>query len=202
MKRHESMLAIASLCVFVLVETATAQTTQDALMLPGDDLPPPVEQMVTPRPLAPPGTPAPARPTQPPPPPGPSFDVAMAAARAALDFCNVKGTRVGVAVSDSKGNLIVGLSVDGAPAGRIYTAARKNLAAIAFGRPSLATQAAIAAREPAALALVKPNMMFWGGAVPLVSGEKTIGAIGTSGGSPTRDEECAAAGAAAIQSRL
>lgn len=185
-----------------LASSAGAQTPSTALLLPGDDLPPPLERMVTPMTPRTAGQPTPPRPAPPPLPAGPSFEVALDAARAAIDFCRSKGTMAGAAVSDSAGNLVVGLNGPGAQPGRIYTAARKNLAAIAFSRPSFAAQAPLHARDPAALALVKPNMMMWGGAVPLVSGGKTIGAVGVSGGNQQRDEECAAAGAAAVKARL
>ena len=198
---HSRPTAAAIMSGAALAASAVAQTPPAATLLPGDDVPPPLARMVTPMTPPAPGAAPVARPAPPPLPAGPSFAVALEAARAAIDFCRTKGTLAGVAVSDSLGNLVVGLNGEGAQPGRIYMAARKNLAAIAFGRPSFAAQAPLHAGDEAALALVKPNMIFWGGAAPIIVEGGTSGAFGVSGGSLQRDEECAAAGVAAIKGR-
>ncbi len=90
---------------------------------------------------------------------------------------------------------------DGANPGRIYMAVRKTLTALAFRTPSSEAQAKIAA-DPAAAAMVKPNMATVPGAVPLLVGDQLLGAVGVSGATSQQDEKCAVAGAAKIKARL
>lgn len=174
-----------------------AQSSPATVLLPGDELPPPLARMLAPPP--PRGTP---RPPLPAPPVGPPLALALKAARAALVQCRSMGIAAGSAVSDSGGNLILGLTEPGASPGRIYVAARKNLAALAYGTPSSAAKARLHDNDPAALQLFRPNMMTWGGAVPLIAGGHVIGAVGVSGGTQVQDEQCASAGARAIARKL
>jgi uncharacterized protein GlcG (DUF336 family) len=175
-----------------------AVSARDPLSLPGDILPSGIAVV-----LAPPAPPS-AAPPPPPRPvvPGPSLTVALVAAQAALKRCETDGLKVGVAVSDSLGVVVVGLQMDGANPGRIFNAARKNLAAIEFGMPTSAVRERLRAGEFATLARVKPSMTLFPGAVPLIVDGKVIGAIGISGATAGQDEVCAAAGAAAIVGRL
>jgi uncharacterized protein GlcG (DUF336 family) len=106
-----------------------------------------------------------------------------------------------VSVIDSAGQPRVSLTADGATGGHTYTAVRKGLAALAFKVPTSQVAAKLAADKSAA-AMVKPNMMTWAGAVPLMKGGKVIGAIGGSGASSQQDEKCAQAGADKIKARL
>lgn len=177
-----------------------AVSARDPLSLPGDILPSPIAVVLAPP--APPG----GTPPSPLPPrsavPGPSLAIALTAAQAALKRCEADGLKVGVAVSDSLGVLVVGLQMEGANPGRIFNAARKNLAAIEFGLPTSAVRERLRANDFAMLARVKPSMTLFPGAVPLIVDGKLIGAIGISGATSGQDEVCAAAGAAAIVGRL
>jgi uncharacterized protein GlcG (DUF336 family) len=176
-----------------------ASAPRDPLALPGDILPPALAgALAPPRPPAAPGAPPPPRPVV----AGPSLEVALAAAQAALASCKAGNLTVGTAVSDSQGVIVVGLQMSGANPGRIYNAARKNLTAIEFGEPSSAVLEKLRAKDFATLARVKPNMTLRPGAVPLMAGGKVIGAIGVSGATSEQDEACAAAGAAAVAGRL
>ena len=173
----------------------------DPTRLPGDN---PPMGMMGPRPAgAPPagGPPAGGPPPATPLPPSASLALALEAAQAALDACTADGLKVGVAVVDSAGNLQLGLNGDSARPGRIYTAVRKNLAALAFKTPTSEVQAKLAA-DPSAAAMVKPNMMTTAGAVPLMAGDQLLGAIGVSGATSQQDEKCAAVGAAKIKAKL
>lgn len=166
--------------------------------LPDDMPPPPLAAMLRPprpesqRPLEPPVEPVDA----------PSASVALVAAQAALAQCAKDQHKVGVAVSDAGGHLMVGLMMEGARPGRIYSGARKNAAAVLFGQPTSQVQARMQRGDPAALAMLKPWMVVFPGAVPLMSGGKVVGAIGVSGATAQQDEACAAAGAAAVEGRL
>jgi uncharacterized protein GlcG (DUF336 family) len=61
-------------------------------------------------------------------------------------------------------------------------------------------------KDKALLARVTPNMFVEGGAIPIVVGQTTIGAIGVSGAGGTpighQDEVCAAAGLQKIKDKL
>jgi uncharacterized protein GlcG (DUF336 family) len=180
---------------------ASAPTLRDPVALPGDNLPPPVSAA-----LAPPRPPSIGLSTgQPAPRPvvtGPSLEVALEAAQAALARCRSDNLTVGTAVSDSTGVIMVGLQMVGANPGRVYNAVRKNIAAIEFGEPVSAVRDRLRAKDFATLARVKPNMTLSPGAVPLISNGKVIGAIGVSGATADQDEVCAAAGAAAVAGKL
>jgi uncharacterized protein GlcG (DUF336 family) len=165
----------------------------DPMRLPGDAPPPPMGAV--PRPAGAGGPPPDTTPS-------PSLALALEAAQAALDACTADGLKVGVAVVDAAGQLHVGLIAEGARPGRIYTAVRKDLVALAFKTPTSEVQAKLAAGDPAAAALVKPNMMTVAGAVPLMAGDQLLGAIGVSGATSQQDEKCAAAGAAKIKAKL
>jgi uncharacterized protein GlcG (DUF336 family) len=136
---------------------------------------------------------------------GPSLDLALQAARAAVQSCGAAGFRVGVAVIDSVGEARAMLTADGSDGSHVFVAMRKALTALSFGMPSSQASELIP-KDKALLARVKPNMFVMGGAVPITVDHATIGAIGVSGaaGIPFghQDELCAAAGLHKIQSRL
>ena len=172
--------------------------TRDPLALPGDPLPPAMTTVIGTSPPPPPNPNAP-RPT---PPPGPPLAMALKAAEAAIAKCKANGLAVGVAVSNSAGGMVVGLQADGAFPGRVYNAARKNLAAIEFGTSTLAVRQKLRAGDFATLARVKPNMTLLGGALPLYTDGKLIGAIGVSGApAGEADDVCATAGAAVFAAK-
>ena len=134
--------------------------------------------------------------------PGPSLLEATAAATAAVNTCSAAGYRVGVAVIDSTGEARALLTADGSDGSHVFVAMRKALAALAFKMPSGAASERVA-KDPALLALVKPNMFVEPGALPIKVGGETIGAIGVSGAAGTpiglQDEVCAAAGLGKIK---
>jgi uncharacterized protein GlcG (DUF336 family) len=137
--------------------------------------------------------------------PGPSLDLAIEAARAAVESCSAAGYRVGVAVVDSVGEARAMLTADGSDGSHVFVAQRKALAAVTFSMPS-ARAHELVPKDKALLARVTPAMFVEGGALPIVVGKTTIGAIGVSGagGTPVghQDEVCAAAGAEKIRDRL
>lgn len=178
----------------VSAPAAPAATSADPAFLPGDGPPPAVSGMIGP------SKPGPEAPIDTP----PAVPLALAeeAARGALKFCSAGGHRIAVAVVNSAGELQVGLVADGASAERVFVAARKGVAAIAFKSPTSEVQKRLRASDSSAYAILKPNMAVWPGAVPILAGERVLGAIGTSGATSEQDEECAAAGLARIKARL
>jgi len=136
---------------------------------------------------------------------GPSLALAVDAARAAVAACLKSGYRTGVTVIDSAGDARAMLTADGSDGSHVFVAMRKALAAIAFNTSSSAAHDAVT-HDSSLLAKVSPAMFVEGGALPIVVGGETIGAIGVSGAAGTpighQDEVCAQAGLDKIRSRL
>jgi uncharacterized protein GlcG (DUF336 family) len=133
---------------------------------------------------------------------GPALDLAIEAARAAVDTCAAGGFYIGATVIDTSGQPRAAVEAEGSDGGHVYVAARKALVALTFKMPS--SQAAMAVQtDKALLAKVTPNMFVMEGAVPLVAGSEIIGAIGASGAAGgDQDEVCAIAGLNKIKTRL
>jgi uncharacterized protein GlcG (DUF336 family) len=136
---------------------------------------------------------------------GPGLELAMQAAMAALQSCSAAGYRVGVTVVDSVGEARAMLTADGSDGSHVFVAMRKALTAVVFSMPSSKANELVP-KDKVLLARVTPNMFVEGGAIPLVVGQSTIGAIGVSGAGGTpighQDEVCAAAGLEKIKDRL
>ena len=129
---------------------------------------------------------------------GPTLEMAIAAAKAAISDCTSRGYYGAATVVDSVGEARAMLSADGADGSHVFVAQRKAITALEFQMPSADVRAVIA-KDPKLLARVKPNMFVQFGAFPITSGGKVIGAIGYSGGD---DVACAKAGWKEIQNRL
>jgi uncharacterized protein GlcG (DUF336 family) len=130
--------------------------------------------------------------------PGPSLDLAIAGARAAVADCKSRGYLGAATVVDSSGEARAMLTADGADGSHVYVAQRKAITAIGFKMSSAEAQQLVK-KDPTALARVTPNMFVQFGAYLIKSKGETIGAIGYSGGD---DEACAMAGLKAMQSQL
>lgn len=177
--------------------TPPSSAPRDPLSLPSDNLPPSMATILGPPPVINPNM------QRPPPPLAPPLALAIKAAQAALTQCHSEGFEVGVAISNSIGGMVVGIQAEGAFPGRAYNAVRKNLVSLEFGMPSMKVREKLRAGDFATLARVKPNMTLLGGALPLYSDGKLIGAIGVSGAPKGEiDEVCAAAGAAVFGQAL
>ena len=131
-------------------------------------------------------------------------ELALEAARTALDVCKGLDQKVGVSVLDSAGELRLVLAADGAANRGVQNSALKAKAALAFEIPSgqvaerAKTDSAIAARLAA-----NPTWLARAGAIPVSVGGTLIGAIGVGGARGSeKDEACAIAGLEKIRSRL
>lgn len=129
---------------------------------------------------------------------GPSIDLAIASARAAVRDCTSRGFYGAATVVDSVGDARAMLSADGSDGSHVFVAQRKALTALEFKMPSADVRAAIE-KDKSLLARVKPNMFVQFGAFPIVQNGKVIGAIGYSGGD---DVACAKAGLAEMERQL
>lgn len=150
--------------------------------------------------------PAASAPQAPPAPParGVPLELALEAAKVALDTCKGLDQKVGVSVLDSAGEVRLVLAADGAANRGVQNSALKAKAALAFDLPSgqladhAKTDAAIAARLAA-----NPTWLARAGALPVSVGGTLIGAIGVGGARGSdKDEACAIAGLDKIRSRL
>ena len=120
----------------------------------------------------------------------------MAAAIAQAEELNIK---VSVAVVDAGGRLLGLQRMDGAIWASAYGCQGKAVASAAFGQPSGAMQARAEAPTPSGIRQRSGSEMIFGqGAVPIISDGAVVGACGVGGGTSEEDEQCAAAGAAAL----
>jgi uncharacterized protein GlcG (DUF336 family) len=145
-------------------------------------------------------------PPAPPPPParGPALELALEAARTALDTCTARQQKVSVSVVDSAGVLKALLASDGAHARGVASSTSKALTAITFkSATSKLGEQAKADKDLADKIAANPGFNARGGGVTIAVGDTIIGAIGVGGarGSDV-DEACALAGIAKVQSRL
>lgn len=133
----------------------------------------------------------------------PSVELALVAAKAIAEGC--KQYPLGVAVVNSEGVPILVYIPDGARATHTYTAIRKAYSAVMLKAPTLQFTAKAQQGDPDILAKLKadPNLMSYGGGIPLMVGEEIIGAIGVSGAEPGRhDNECGLIGLEKIKGQL
>lgn len=136
---------------------------------------------------------------------GPSLDLAIEAARAAVAACSAAGYRTGATVIDSAGEARAMLTADGSDGSHVFVAMRKALTALRL-RMASSKANQLVPKNKDLLAQVTPNMFVEGGAVPLMAGQEVIGAIGVSGAGGAvigrQDEVCAQAGLDRIKARL
>jgi uncharacterized protein GlcG (DUF336 family) len=134
-----------------------------------------------------------------------SFDLALAAATAALEAARSRGYHVGVAVAARSGQLLVLLRDDGGGAHLLDGARRKAFTAVSAHNRTSVLSKAVDARsgEPDPHLVLLEDVLMVGGGVPIKAGDEIVGAIGVSG-SPgsAHDEECAEAGIAKIAASL
>jgi glc operon protein GlcG len=114
------------------------------------------------------------------------------AERLAVDVC--------VAASDSAGHLLAFARMDRAPLLCVQIAQDKAFSVASFGGLPTGEWWRLLESEPALLhGIVKTErLIVFGGGVPLVSGGRTIGGIGVSGGSSEQDVRIAEAGASVL----
>lgn len=143
-----------------------------------------------------------ATPTRVPAAKGPSLELAIEAARVAIDTCSAAGgQKIGASVVDSAGVLKVLLAADGTSPRGVTSSTAKAVTAITF--KTATSQLFEQVKTDKALAeKIAANTSFNGrpGGVLLKVGDEVIGAIGVGGG--RTDADCAIAGVQKIQDRL
>jgi len=151
------------------------------------------------------GQASPAAPPPPQPPArGPALDLALEAARYAVETCRGLDQKVGVSIIDSAGVLKVLLATDGAAARGVQNSTFKAQTALAFNAAT--SQLAEQSKTDKALAeqfAANPNLLARAGGIPIKVGAELIGAIGVGGARGSeKDEACALAGLEKVRSRL
>ena len=123
---------------------------------------------------------------------------AKKAAAAALAEARRNGWTMAAAVVDTGGHLVYFEKMDGTQTGSVAVAIAKARSAALFLRPTKAFQDTLAGGGDGLRILGLEGAVPVEGGVPLVSGGKTVGAIGLSGGASSQDGQCARAGADAL----
>jgi glc operon protein GlcG len=119
--------------------------------------------------------------------------------RATLKKAADLNIKVSAAVVDAGGRLVAFQRMDGAIWGSAYGSQGKAVASAAFGRPSGVMQERATQPTPSGINAASGGEMIMGqGAVPLFRNGVLVGACGVGGGTSQEDEDCAAAGAAAL----
>jgi uncharacterized protein GlcG (DUF336 family) len=127
-----------------------------------------------------------------------SLDMAMKIAEATLAECRSKGFNTSAVVVDRAGDVLVSLRDEDATPQTAEMARRKAYTASMF-RSSTIDWAKRTASDPT----LTPqrdlhDVLALGGGVPIMLGNETIGAVGSSGSSQPQDDACARAGVAAF----
>ena len=100
---------------------------------------------------------------------------------------------------DAGGRLVAFQRMNNAIWASAYGSQGKAVASAAFGRPSGVMQERASQPTPAGINAASGGEMIMGqGAVPLFRNGVLVGACGVGGGTSREDEDCAAAGAAAL----
>jgi uncharacterized protein GlcG (DUF336 family) len=191
---------LLTIATAVLVSTSAALAAGSGM--PGDSGKPRGGDGIMPVASATPA-PAPANATpQPKPARAPGIDLALKAIQAIAAGC--RQYPFGAAVVNSVGEPILVYIPDGSRASHTYTAIRKAYSAVTYKVPTRQViEKAQTDAEFAAKVKADPNLVAYGGGIPLMVGGEVIGAIGVSGAEPgAHDEECGMMGLDAIKGQL
>jgi uncharacterized protein GlcG (DUF336 family) len=126
-------------------------------------------------------------------------DAAKKAAQAALAEGKKNGWTVAAAVVDAGGALVYFERIDGTQSGSSEVAQAKARSAALFKRPTKAFEDALVGGRQAILSL--PGAIPLDGGIPIIVGDKIVGALGVSGATSAQDGQCAAAGVALLEGK-
>jgi uncharacterized protein GlcG (DUF336 family) len=130
--------------------------------------------------------------------------VTLSTGQAVLEAARAKATQIGVpmniAVVDEGSNLVAFARMDDAWLGSIDIAQNKAYTARAFDMPTKDLAPLVQPGGPlyGIEASNHGRLIVFAGGIPLVSGDRVVGAVGVSGGSVDQDQEVAEAGVAAF----
>jgi uncharacterized protein GlcG (DUF336 family) len=126
------------------------------------------------------------------------LESARRAAAAAITEARANGWTMAVAIVDTAGDLVYFEKMDETQTGSVTVAQAKARSAARFKRPTKAFQDALTATPDGLRILGIEGAVPVEGGVPIVIGEKIVGAIGLSGGTSPQDGQCAKAGIDAV----
>ena len=128
-----------------------------------------------------------------------TLEQAKKAAAPAMAEAAKNSWNMAVAIVDPSGNLVYYEKMDATQLGSANFAIEKARSAALFKRPTKAFQDGLTATPDGLRILAIDGAVPVEGGVPLVIGEKIVGAIGVSGGTSAQDGQCAKAGVDALQ---
>ncbi len=133
---------------------------------------------------------------------GPALELAIEAARVAIETCAADGgQKIGVSVVDSAGVLKVLLAADGTSPRGVTSSTNKAVTALHFKKSTSALAEQIKTDKAMADTIAAtPAFNARPGGILIQVGGEIIGAIGVGGGKT--DEPCAVAGLNKVQTRL
>jgi len=133
-----------------------------------------------------------------------ALDIALEAAQAALASCQAAGAAAVVEVMDTAFNPKVVLAADGSRANLVEFARRKAYTVIKTGMSSAEFGASVGPQGRGAPPINgDPNLITFGGALPIKVGEEIVAALSVSGPTgPAADEACARAGLEKVKARV
>lgn len=129
-----------------------------------------------------------------------NLDAAHRLIAAAREKATAMGVKMNIAVMCQGGHLLAFERMDGAWLGSIGIAQDKAFTARAFDMETKALGKLAQAGEPL-FGINSTNhgrIVIFAGGIPVKDGDKVVGAIGVSGGTPDQDHEVAEAGAKAF----
>jgi glc operon protein GlcG len=128
-----------------------------------------------------------------------SLDNARKAAAAAMAEARKNNWNMAVAIVDPDGVLVYYEKMDNTQTGSANVSINKARSAALFKRPTKAFQDALAGGGAGLRVLGLEGAVPVEGGIPILLGDKIIGAIGVSGANSDQDGQCAKAGADTIK---
>ena len=128
-----------------------------------------------------------------------TVEAAKKIAAATVAECQNNKWNVAVAIVNTHGSLVYYERMNNTQSASARIAVDKASAAAMYRRPTRAFVDAIAKGGPSVMTL--PGVVASPGGVPIMSGDRVIGAVGVSGVTGDQDEQCAKAGLAGITSK-
>ena len=125
-----------------------------------------------------------------------TFDQAMQIGSEAVRAASADSRPVSIVVVNAEGRTLLALRMDGTSFKNLDVAEQKAVTAAALGAPTSAIEQAVEGGKTSILSV--PGLSAIGGGVPVMRGDKVIGGVGVSGGTPQQDEAAAKAAIATI----
>ena len=128
-----------------------------------------------------------------------NLETARKLAAGALAEARKNNWTMAVAVTDTNGALVYFEKMDGTQTGSVDVSQAKARTAALFKRPTKAFQDVVASGGEGLRVLALPGAVPIEGGLPILIGDKIVGAIGLSGGTSAQDGICAKAGLDALK---